>query len=444
MKNDWELLGIESTNNTSEIKKAFAEKSKLVHPEEDPEGFMRLQQAYKNCIKFAEFQKKNKRNESKDISFIFSNSPLLEDTSDSDEAPPIFYTEKKQRNTPNEDADTVNLESENSVEKIQFDDLEKKFNEFSAKEQKSVKKIRESIRSLLRNEKTCNNVQAWINFFNSPLFLDNQNNELVILELCAVIKANKNLFTTRTWEKAFRPFFLNLKNEWTGTYVEKKIDDVIKTPRNMYNAPKTKVDFRIVIILVIVVFLAFSVISFVTKEKKQKETQQKVQSSINYYSTQTYTSMYEILPITDEDWQLMEQEQKQRTVIRGAIKFGFSFSDVEDAANLLLLSEEEYNTIAAAYALNPEDYTTLEDSLRGYGPHEQEVISQLIKPVIAQDLSTGKLSNTGFFCLNSLDSFPRNLFILKSDRDKIKNEVESITHFCLEIIPLKGYALPEI
>ena len=54
--NQWSILGIEATTDISKIKAAYAEKAKLVHPEEYPEEFQELQKAYKSAVKYAKLQ----------------------------------------------------------------------------------------------------------------------------------------------------------------------------------------------------------------------------------------------------------------------------------------------------------------------------------------------------------------------------------------------------
>ncbi|WP_203364350.1 DUF1266 domain-containing protein [Bacillus sp. REN10] len=49
----WETLEIEPTDNISIIKKAYAKKLKTHHPEDDPEGYQRLREAYDSAIKKA-------------------------------------------------------------------------------------------------------------------------------------------------------------------------------------------------------------------------------------------------------------------------------------------------------------------------------------------------------------------------------------------------------
>lgn len=48
--NCWELLGVAPNADASVIKKAFAERSRKAHPEDDPEGFVRLRDAYREAV----------------------------------------------------------------------------------------------------------------------------------------------------------------------------------------------------------------------------------------------------------------------------------------------------------------------------------------------------------------------------------------------------------
>lgn len=54
----WEILGIEETFDKTEIKRAYARKAKLYHPEEHPEEYKRLRSAYRMAVKLAEESKK--------------------------------------------------------------------------------------------------------------------------------------------------------------------------------------------------------------------------------------------------------------------------------------------------------------------------------------------------------------------------------------------------
>lgn len=51
--NCWDILGIKPTDNLKEIKRAYATKSREVHPEEHPEEFSKLHEAYEQATHFA-------------------------------------------------------------------------------------------------------------------------------------------------------------------------------------------------------------------------------------------------------------------------------------------------------------------------------------------------------------------------------------------------------
>ena len=53
MDNIWTVLGIDCTKDATAIKLAYAEKAKICHPEEDPNGFIRLRQAYQAALDYA-------------------------------------------------------------------------------------------------------------------------------------------------------------------------------------------------------------------------------------------------------------------------------------------------------------------------------------------------------------------------------------------------------
>lgn len=55
--NCWKILGIEQTTDLAVIKAAYAARAKEWHPEEHPEEFQQLQQAYRSASRFARSQK---------------------------------------------------------------------------------------------------------------------------------------------------------------------------------------------------------------------------------------------------------------------------------------------------------------------------------------------------------------------------------------------------
>ena len=50
MEQIWKLLGLEPTRDVSEIRRAYAQKARICHPEEDPAGFLALRQDRKSVV----------------------------------------------------------------------------------------------------------------------------------------------------------------------------------------------------------------------------------------------------------------------------------------------------------------------------------------------------------------------------------------------------------
>ena len=49
----WDILEIEITDDLNVIKKAYAKKLAENHPEENPQGFQEIQQAYQAAVSYA-------------------------------------------------------------------------------------------------------------------------------------------------------------------------------------------------------------------------------------------------------------------------------------------------------------------------------------------------------------------------------------------------------
>lgn len=53
----WDVLQIEETTDLGKIKRAYAARTKEIHPEENPQGFQVLYQAYREALRYASFEK---------------------------------------------------------------------------------------------------------------------------------------------------------------------------------------------------------------------------------------------------------------------------------------------------------------------------------------------------------------------------------------------------
>lgn len=92
MQDMWHILEIAATNDVAIIKKAYARKLKIHHPEDDPQGYQNLREAYDRAIQEAKYSmednyigniEENIEYDSDNISLnhIFPSSPIIEEGS---------------------------------------------------------------------------------------------------------------------------------------------------------------------------------------------------------------------------------------------------------------------------------------------------------------------------------------------------------------------------
>ncbi|MGG7178326.1 tetratricopeptide repeat protein [Clostridium paraputrificum] len=79
--NRWYVLGIEETKDKEAIKEAYYEKLNTVHPEEDPEGFKELREAYEELIKACDEEEEAEDNSEvgiwmRDVKRVYNNFSL--------------------------------------------------------------------------------------------------------------------------------------------------------------------------------------------------------------------------------------------------------------------------------------------------------------------------------------------------------------------------------
>ncbi|HEX9061038.1 MAG TPA: hypothetical protein VF941_12735, partial [Clostridia bacterium] len=91
----WVILGIDSTNDITIIKKAYAKKLKIHHPEDDPEGYQRLREAYDLAVKYS---KSTNKKEPQRIQ-IASNVDVPDEPHDNSDSSGINTVHNENNNT---------------------------------------------------------------------------------------------------------------------------------------------------------------------------------------------------------------------------------------------------------------------------------------------------------------------------------------------------------
>ncbi len=202
----WEELGIERTDNAREIKRAYAAKLKLVHPEEHPEEFQKLHEAYKSALDIAKHQanmpkrqavpvaeKREKPsvadNAEATIDFNFIKETADETANADSQEKPISFDFKNKKNK------TEEAERENSAAKREnlydFDGAIKRNtlrhdNEVMEKAEIVLKKAAD-----LYNKKLFSSKQDWMDIFSSDAVEEIRYEPIFLKELCRFLKTHK-------------------------------------------------------------------------------------------------------------------------------------------------------------------------------------------------------------------------------------------------------------
>ena len=197
--NIWKLLQIEPTADQTQIKRAYAKQSKIFHPEEDPEGFLRLREAYSRALQWAELHE----NEEETPLPLQTKEPVKEEKTQDREPSrnrettqnrtPVINTETPQTLVPVPDTETPQDRKPNSEETYT-----PRFLFRQSPDGPNPYRESEAHRAFLSVYKKENqkNWKLWMEYITSPIFLSVFHEE----DFCALIEE-----TVRQKEAEFRP-----------------------------------------------------------------------------------------------------------------------------------------------------------------------------------------------------------------------------------------------
>lgn len=202
--NIWKELGISKTNDVREIKKAYAKRSKLVHPEEHPEEFQQLHRAYREALRLAK-----------------SRNPLPVMDSEDTSKP---YADTQNKASANEHGENIHLHENkhDSADELDFNAARKKdetdeigFEEDFAKEQTEPEEVFDFQASFEKNTLRHNNTimektepiikkanelyyskasdseKDWLAIFTDPAVREIQTEPIFLKELCRFLTTHK-------------------------------------------------------------------------------------------------------------------------------------------------------------------------------------------------------------------------------------------------------------
>lgn len=188
---NWGILGIDPTTNSKEIKRAYAKQTKVYHPEENPEMFAKLLEAYKNALEYAKSSE--------------SESPIEKTT---------YFHNRKEATKSEYEIKNINASQETTTYKHN-EDYDKVFTQLSVQHEKennqnisrSVKKLKKVI--LFCKLFFCKKPLQWL--LNSKEFIAIKEHSLFITEITDYLSKQKkvSLWVHAYLYDAFADLFIN-------------------------------------------------------------------------------------------------------------------------------------------------------------------------------------------------------------------------------------------
>jgi len=216
----WEQLGISQTNDIRQIKKAYAAKSKLVHPEEHPEEFRQLHEAYESALMYAKFKRKQSTDTNSadhpEVQNNFNFSKIMTadkgiQNTDTEDLNQFDFTKIKTVNNNEQNLDTDNQDNQEqfdfssvksdtdteseteNTQQAEFD-FQKAIYQSNLRRNNQIMEMTEIVLSnagKLYNSKVFDTELQWLDVFNNDLVDQIINEPIFINELTSFLKTHK-------------------------------------------------------------------------------------------------------------------------------------------------------------------------------------------------------------------------------------------------------------
>ena len=231
----WDILGIEPTSDRKKIKKAYAEKTKIYHPEDYPEEFKIVQEAYQWAMKYASKSVVNNSIESEKAEHVFDNN--------------VEITSKDmEQNYSNVENISTKSQNEKIQIEVDYSDLEEENLEFKNKKIEEVEKIEEKnsdskistggeIFNELYDERTRDDEIDQMNYFLN--YIEKKIPKKINMEMFRLILSNsyvKSYLEQPDFKIRFEEIMVN-KSYADTLYTEKKMSEIARK-YNLYKVAR--------------------------------------------------------------------------------------------------------------------------------------------------------------------------------------------------------------
>ena len=167
--NCFTVLGIEPTTEKKKIKRAYAAKSREFHPEEHPEEFQRIHDAYEEALAWAE------RNVESEVEQQMPEEPRQMEMGATEQENPVHSDEDSEESFREEEAGepSVQLEEDSRTWDSDWDRQFQNMADASERQgadDREIRKIMEQCISLYLNEKERNKLYHWKDILEEPAY----------------------------------------------------------------------------------------------------------------------------------------------------------------------------------------------------------------------------------------------------------------------------------
>jgi len=237
----WKILGIENTNDINIIKKAYAARSKEVHPEEHPKEFRMLHDAYKMALKLAKQQSNCMQRQDSCDTILINDDKIKEEA--------VLFISSEIDSTKSDNNISSEVHSSNQEEYFDFENIietaqQQEENEIRAK----TISIIEKLEKMDGNDITGHIKSKWIDFMCSLEFQEltpnpyfakkitnffKYNTLLTKAQLCGIKEAFapegvKSIQERQMYSELYSTYFSNIEIKERVKQNNKKPKNVIK------------------------------------------------------------------------------------------------------------------------------------------------------------------------------------------------------------------------
>lgn len=237
---DWNLLGIEPTNDVSTIKRAYALKSKEYHPEEQPEKFQQLHSSYKEAV--AKARKSRKVTGETSLYQTCQNTAEAKRNS-ADSGFSSSFTSEKQSLEQNENvSDTFQEKIESTTENDIFDKIDTEIKMRQAGIKDKIDSLLKMFDAAFSYQNTLKISYAVNEIKENEDFKKYKDDSMFIKALCEYLKSKNYRLKTLT----FLYVLYDLDDESTNCGKYDEMLEIINEQVQIESAEKTKRRKRII------------------------------------------------------------------------------------------------------------------------------------------------------------------------------------------------------